>query len=339
MAEPIPGIAEQSDPPAPADLALAGPIFVAGRQHSGNTVMAVMLGRVPGCHAQIDENAFFEMHTVIDRVRDPEERAKRVVEEMKLEDESLASFLPQRVVEWARENPGAPALRIYKAATAMALEHVGKRVWVQKATSYIFYGEEILSSVPGSRLIYMLRNPYDISASRKRRDASRERLWSTVGGWNKGLRIARRLAERLPDRFRIVRYEDLTTEPEKTARDLLSFLGLPFDPACLDVPHVNRSETKYSLTGDGKGLNRSRVYYYRDNLDGADMAALDMVVTGLVDTYYPDLPHRGRSFGAAAKARGLLRLAGGVGRYAWMYATRIRRTPLHLIKRTIRRLT
>jgi hypothetical protein len=40
--------------------------------------------------------------------------------------------------------------------------------------------------------------------------------------------------ERLPVRHRQVRYEDLVTQPQPILRDLISFMGLDWDPAVLD---------------------------------------------------------------------------------------------------------
>src|SRR5262245_14500515 len=69
------------------DGASRGPIFVSGRQHSGNTVVAVLLGRLPGCLAQIDENSFFEHRRLVDNLPDAASRAERVFELLRLEHE------------------------------------------------------------------------------------------------------------------------------------------------------------------------------------------------------------------------------------------------------------
>jgi hypothetical protein len=323
---------------APAGTAL-GPVFVAGRQHSGNTVMAVMLGRAKGCYSQIDENGFFEHRGLIDRLASPEARAREVFDSLKLEAMEHKEAVREHLLGAATAQPAPDALTLYRSAMDFVTRRLGKAFWAQKATSYIFYGREILAAMPDARLIYMLRSPYDIAASKKRRAKGREYIFATMYSWNKGMRIARALLREFPDRFRVVRYEDMTGSPRESAQRVFAFLGVPFDDAVLDVPHVNKSETGYSLTGDGKGLNRSRVNYYTTTLGPSEIAALDMLADmSALREWYPDLPHLGKPVSLGAKARALSRLAVSPFHFLWDYATRLPRSPAHLVARSIQRI-
>jgi hypothetical protein len=69
-----------------------------------------------------------------------------------------------------------------------------------------------------------------------------------------------------------VRYEDVIDRQEEKVRDMLSFLGAPYDPCCLDF-HENR---RYARTASyaqvtEKLYDRSRYRYraYRDELQPA----------------------------------------------------------------------
>jgi hypothetical protein len=318
----------------------AGPIFISGRQHSGNTVVAVLLSRVPACFAQIDENSFFEHRRIVDRVRDATARAQRVFQLMRLEYDEARVRTLDHLRNVAEASPGITALELYREGMDFATRCAGKQFWAQKATSYVFYAREILSSMPDARFLYLIRNPYDIVTSRKRRYPDRERIWGTVTSWNKGLRIARSLTAAFPGRVKLLRYEDLTDEPEHAVQDLLGWIGEPFDHSLLDVPHVNRSETRYSLIGDGKGLNRTRVNYYLENLSDAELAGVDFLVdSDLLDSCYGDLPHKSRRLGLRARAAGAALALSGPMRYGIDYARRLRHDPSLLITRTMRRLS
>ncbi len=61
--------------------------------------------------------------------------------------------------------------------------------------------------------------------------------------WRDYDRLSLRWRERYPERFRDHVYEDLLVQPEKQIRDLLEFLGLPFDAACLQ-PHRTQREVR-----------------------------------------------------------------------------------------------
>jgi hypothetical protein len=275
----------------------------------------------------------------VDKLTDPAARAERVFQLLRLEQESTRAPTWEHLRHLASERPRITALDLYREGMDVATRVAGKRYWVQKATSYVFYAREILSLMPETRLIYLVRNPYDIAASKKRRHKERERIWNTMVGWNKGMRIAVSLADEFPDRFRIIRYEDLTARSEDTVRSLMEWIGEPFDPSYLDVPHVNRSETGYSLTGDGKGLNRSRINYYVENLSHAEIAALDFLANGsFLDKWYPGLPHRRHSISLGSKLVGAMLAASGPLWYGFNYACRLWRQPTLLVARTTRRL-
>ena len=101
-----------------------------------------------------------------------------------------------------------------------------------------------------------------------------------------------KLQESYPERFRIVRYEDMVAKPLETFRAIFDFAGVPFQARYLDVPHVNRSEAHQTRTSETRGLNPSRVYYYTGILSPAETVALDMLLwKEKVVEYYPDLPH------------------------------------------------
>ena len=97
-------------------------------------------------------------------------------------------------------------------------------------------------------------------------------------------------AERLPDNFRIVRYEDLVTKPEGGMRRLCEFAKIDFADEMLDIPHVNPSESQYALGGPVTGMRDSRVFYYRHVLTlGEEATATMWTDRRLLRRLYPEL--------------------------------------------------
>lgn len=291
------------------DSADVGPIFISGRQHSGNTVTAYIFGMVPDCYSANVEGWFFEHRRLVDRIKDPAKRAAYVVDLLRLDDAALAQRTRDWLVCWHRDNPDAASIDVYRQSMRFVTASSGKRFWVRRATSYIFYAQDILTLMPEARILYLLRNPYDVCASKKRRDPKRDRFLGWVISWNRGLRIALKLQESYPERFRIVRYEDMVAKPLETFRAIFDFAGVPFQARYLDVPHVNRSEAHQTRTSETRGLNPSRVYYYTGILSPAETVVLDMLVwKEKVLEYYPDIPHwKGKPrLSTRIKALGLL---------------------------------
>jgi hypothetical protein len=83
-------------------------------------------------------------------------------------------------------------------------------------------------------MIQMVREPG--SRARESLAASSGRIgrigWETAW-WLRSVRLAKHHQERYADRYLVVRYEQLFTEPERTLRDICTFLGEPFYPKML----------------------------------------------------------------------------------------------------------
>ena len=246
------------------------PIFLVGRQHSGNTMLAVALDRVPSIRSMKAEGLFFEHWPRLERLPFAR-RAQRVAEIIAAGEQPVLAADARQALhqELLREHAegGAPASAVALYATGMRYlaGQAGCEVWAQKATSYVFYAERILRVFPGARLIYLCRNPFDIAASLDRRGGAHQQF-RMILGWNTGVRRALALEKDRPDNVRLVRYEDFVSRPERSMRDICRFLGVTYRADYLDIPHVNRSEAAYALSSSRQGISTSRLYYYRQVL-------------------------------------------------------------------------
>lgn len=276
----------------------AGPVFLSGRQHSGNTVLTLMLGRAAGCYAQIDENDFFDRQFEVDGESDPEKRLEQVMTLLRLEYTQADGAIRATLAGMLRDQPSVRAIELYITAMHIATIASGNTFWAQKATSYIFHVDTIFAHIPRSRMVYLLRSPHDIAASRIRRDPGRDNVWAPSVAWNHGIKIAHHWAERAPDRFRILRYEDMVNDGRASVGALFDALGIAFTDRVLDVPRVNQSKQgRYSLEGTGRGLTTSNTNTYMEVCSRAQLHAIDAIIDKeLVERYYPDLPHRQPKF-------------------------------------------
>ncbi len=276
------------------------PVFILGRQHCGNTVTTLIVGRMTGCFAIRDEGIFFEHRARLDRMP-LAPRAEWIARNMRVEEPDLAARVAEYLPRWAADHPQADALALYLEAMRFLTKQAGASFWCQKGTSYIFMAREILRAIPDARLVYMVRNPYDVCASKKKRFPDRERIIGWAVSWNRGLSIASALASAMPHRVMLVKYEEMVTDPASVGRTLSAFVGVPFDPAILDVPHINPAEQQHTVVAGTKGLNTSRRYYYLDRLSKSEIKALDLMISRrLIRAFYPDLPHRTERMGVRA---------------------------------------
>ena len=117
------------------------------------------------------------------------------------------------------------------------------KMWVEKTTSSEFYATEIIKWFPNAKFIHLIRDPRDNFASLKsgweERYKNQENevkglLQSLIDRGGMGMRIALKNQEVLgKKKYKIVKFEDLTTKTEKVIKELVSFLNISFSDSLL----------------------------------------------------------------------------------------------------------
>lgn len=304
------------------------PIFVLGRQHSGNTMLTMMLGRHSKIHGNLGESRLIERVPTLAKL--PAAEKVRAMAEF-LRRSSQPPLTPPVLAELiqhldaalaAMPATGDPVARIADL-TSIAMHWLaaasGKERWAQKATSYIFYVDRLRTMFPHSKLVFLARNPFDIAASLKKRGDRGDFVRATIA-WNQGVQRAQAAAEADPEHVRIVRYEDLVSAGAQVMPGLMTFLDLDFEPQQLDIPHVNRSEQKYTLKSEQQGLSKSRIGYFTNELSPDEIALINHYTDReVLARTYPDLAAELGDLptpGLVARSHGLM-----VG--AWRFSQRV----------------
>ena len=317
----------------------SGPVFICGRQYSGNTLMTLIFQRMPGCFAITDEGNFFEHRHWVDRMGSGVQRAQWMAHNLKLDDPKLVDATARWLADWVIEHPNADGLATYREAMRYLTETTGNAFWAQKATSYAFYALEILSCMPDARMIYLLRNPFDLCASAKRRTYEREAVVSRTLGWNGGVNMIERAVVEFPGRIHVVKYEELVHDPRQSTESLCCFLGVPYREDLLEVPHINPSEDHFKVVPGSQGINQSRLYYYMNELSPTEIVAVEMLAAkALLRKHYPDLPHNTMVKSITSQLAAVWRIASGLCIYSIDRVRWARRTNTSFIRRTFRRL-
>jgi hypothetical protein len=111
---------------------------------------------------------------------------------------------------------------------------------------YSIYTERFLKIFPDARFICIIRDYRDNFVSmRKLSDLKLEApiLTLQVYRWRYVAKLFLRCRKRYPERFRIIRYEDLVTNKSEVIADLCNFIGIPFDPSVFDF-YKKKEETE-----------------------------------------------------------------------------------------------
>jgi hypothetical protein len=86
-------------------------------------------------------------------------------------------------------------------------------------------GEKILSDFPDGHVLHIVRNPWSAYADTKKRPVPLS-LSSYMLGWNLNQYMALALQKKYPERFHLIRIEDVMSDPLKTLGSLCKVLGL-----------------------------------------------------------------------------------------------------------------
>jgi len=128
--------------------------------------------------------------------------------------------------------------------------------------------------LPGARVLHCVRDPLDTCWSCYRQNFRDFHAWTTDQAWlaayyNAYRRMMRHWETVKPLPMMEVRYEQLVEDPEPLVRELLEFLDLPFDEACLDHATSRRRVHTASYAQATQPIYRSsvgRAEPYREHL-------------------------------------------------------------------------
>jgi hypothetical protein len=196
------------------------PAFILSSVRSGSTLLRVLLNS----HSQI--HSPHELHLRHVKVDVDAAYAEKSLKEIGLDAERLRFLLWDRVLE--RE-----------------LTASGKEQLVNKTPNDVFIADEIRRCWPDARFIFLLRHPVATArsraAARKDKDTE-ERNLEMVLRYANAVERARQTYDGLT-----VRYEELTTDPERVTREVCAFLGVPWEKAMLDYGEHDHGRFKAGL--------------------------------------------------------------------------------------------
>ena len=260
-----------------------GPIFIGGPDRCGKTLLAGLLGS----HSRISIPVvgsnlwplFYRQHGDL---RDLD-NARRCLDAM-LGYKHIAFLQPDReaVIRAFVEGPRTYA-HLFAVVQEQYAARNGKLRWGDQTGLVERYADEIFQSYPDVRFVHMVRDPRDRYAeSRARWPGGRLGAGGATARWLFSIRLGQRNARRHGDRYRLLRYETLVTDPEETVRDLCAFLGEAFEPSMLELGAVPTYRAKLEASietlppearpASGLPISPAFIGGYRDQVSSPEVA-------------------------------------------------------------------
>ena len=264
------------------------PIFVVGSGRSGTTLLQAMLNAHPAI-AIVGELHFFDqvllLKPVLPNLGDPEQ-ADRLFE--------LLPALPglrllsdfDRVLARVRERlltTTHPSYEIlYRFMLEAFAEEQGASRLGEKTPANLRYLDELTALFPNCRIIHIVRDPRAVVASKLKVPWSSTDVVTNALKWKAEVDYARRFAMRRDSataRLLEVRYEELVTRPDHSARVLCEFIGEPHDERML---HHHLSSDRFAerepwKTGVTRPVYQSSLNTWRDELRGSRLFLVERI--------------------------------------------------------------
>lgn len=193
------------------------PIFICGMPRSGTTLMDQMFSRHPQVQAggELRATGYAFRHSP-----DLRKVLEREAPDTSITDDMLTTF--------------AERYQTHLHTEGLKSEYVSDKM----PGNYLYAGVLALA-FPRAKVLIMRRHPMDCLLSNFMQNFGPNQPFSTrietlVGVYKQFDQTARHQLATLPDQVRFVEYEQVVADPEGQMRDVMDFVGLPFDPTMLD---------------------------------------------------------------------------------------------------------
>jgi hypothetical protein len=272
-----------------------GPIFIAGLERSGTSLIYALLGSHPNIAMSRRTNLWTHFYNQygdlsidrnLDRCLGMMFAYKRV---LKLNAD------PKRLRRDFRQGESTYP-RLFALLEEQYAEQLGKPRWGDKSLNTERYAAEIVAAYPSARIIHMMRDPRDrFASSLARWKFLRGGVGAGTAMWLNSARLAERNQANFPEHYKIIRYEDLASDTEQALRDICAFIGEEYSPAMLEMKSAEQfrkggGNSSYGAREPGK-ISTSSVGKFRKVLNGQQIAFLQLFAgTKMMDYQYENEP-------------------------------------------------
>jgi hypothetical protein len=188
----------------------------------------------------------------------------------------LTSRVPRADIEACLLASDRTERGLFEAFLRIYADRRGKAIMGEKTPAHLDYVETLLEWFPEGRVIHCLRDPRAVYVSELRRRGEHAVgfpyrqlvaipallasfvLAQTAWTWARAVHRHRVLQRRFGDRYRLVRFEDLVAEPERTLGELCRFLGVDVEPRMLEQQVTSRGARVGAAGFDAGAADRWR---------------------------------------------------------------------------------
>ena len=209
-----------------------------GFERSGTTLLSMMVGAHPQIAVPLTTTGLWyrygsSLQNSGSLVTSAD--VERVVDEL-LQEERVrlwdAELDRGTLIEASRPGDFGSIVTAFHAAYAAQKD---KPYWASMDISTLYHMEDAHAWLPDSKFVHIVRDGRDVALSHETYRYGLATLVEVAEKWQQELRCSIRMGRLLgPERYYIVRYEDLVRSPESSLQALCRFLGIPYSDSMLN---------------------------------------------------------------------------------------------------------
>lgn len=312
------------------DISKVPIFFILGRPRSGTTLLTTLFNAHPNIRIAPEFPVMLFLYQRFRKVKHWDEATIRLfvdhvfyfakfnvrrVENLKIDKESIINELLKY-----KDNGSIQLFLKSINYFAYSLYDKGETLWIgDKNPIYSISANRFRKIFPEAKFICIIRDYRDNFISIKKlaeKNVAVEapELSLQIGRWRYFTRLFLDLKKRFPEKYYILRYEDLVTEQETTYRSLCGFLGIEYDPSVFDF-HKKKEETVntygnyiYDKFHENllKPINTGRMNTWQKTLTDKEVRMADQIAGKYADKLGYERQYKGFDLWLFLKSRPML---------------------------------
>lgn len=195
-----------------------------------------------------------------------------------LETDRLVQILQKHIEAGNDFSTFADRMNFIEQIALEKMKREGKDHWGVKTTSTYSDLNELYPD--SAYFLYMMRDGRDVAASRKKIGSFNQPINHIAKNWHTQAQRFQQFAESNNVRARFVHYEKLTKSPEIELKELMDFLGIPWDDKLLSFHNqdltIYRKETGHlSAAQVSKPINTQSVGRWKNDLTTEEISEFE----------------------------------------------------------------
>jgi Sulfotransferase family len=266
-----------------------GPVFVAGLERTGTSLMYALLASHPRLAMTRRTNLWTHFYGQYGDLGDDANLDRCLATMMRYR--RLVKLQPDRERLRREFRAGERTYgRLFALVCEQHAERAGKPRWGDKSLHIERYARPIFEAYPDARILHMIRDPRDrFASSLTRWQQRRGGVGAGTAEWLASARLSLRNARDHPEGYRLIRYETVVSAPEQTMREVCAFIGEPFAPEMLSMrgapEFLDRgSNSSYGQRAPGT-ITATSVGRFREVLAPAQVAFVQRLAGDLMEHF------------------------------------------------------